>query len=74
LTFNERPVQKLLPPILQEVRLQPSTTAGEFRIVVNEWMDGDVIWDRKVDGGFPDLKELKARLRECQSRQQTWAA
>ncbi|MCV6593976.1 MAG: SelT/SelW/SelH family protein [Silicimonas sp.] len=33
---------------------------GVFVITVN----GEVIWDRTVDGGFPDAKELKRRVRD----------
>jgi len=27
-------------------------------------LDGDVVWDRAVDGGFPDLGELKRVVRD----------
>lgn len=33
---------------------------GIFTIEYNS----DLIWDRKVDGGFPDSKELKKRVRD----------
>ena len=33
---------------------------GQFSITVN----GQTIWDRKTDGGFPDAKELKRRVRD----------
>ena len=26
--------------------------------------EGDVLWDRKRDGGFPDAKPLKQRVRD----------
>jgi selenoprotein W-related protein len=26
--------------------------------------DGEVIWERKTDGGFPDVKQLKQRVRD----------
>ena len=26
-------------------------------------IDGQLIWDRKTDGGFPEAKELKQRVR-----------
>lgn len=42
-----------------EVTLVPST-GGAFRIEV----DGATIWERKRDGGFPDVKELKQRVRD----------
>jgi selenoprotein W-related protein len=44
---------------LGEVSLQPGT-GGVF--VIN--YDGEVIWDRKTDGGFPDVKQLKQRVRD----------
>ncbi|MGO7501184.1 SelT/SelW/SelH family protein, partial [Rhizobium ruizarguesonis] len=39
-----------------EVALIPAT-GGNFEIRVN----GDLIWERKRDGGFPGPKELKQR-------------
>ena len=42
-----------------EVALVPGES-GEFRVVANE----QVVWDRKVDGGFPQPKELKQRVRD----------
>ncbi len=44
---------------LGEVKLVPGS-GGVFRITVN----GDEIWERKVDGGFPDVRELKRRVRD----------
>lgn len=44
---------------LEEVSLVPSH-GGRFEILV----DGDVIWERKQDGGFPDVKTLKQRVRD----------
>ena len=44
---------------LAEVSLQPGT-GGVFVITYN----GEVIWDRKTDGGFPDVKQLKQRVRD----------
>ena len=41
------------------VSLQPGT-GGVFRIVC----DGVQLWERKADGGFPEAKELKQRLRD----------
>ncbi|WP_456267970.1 SelT/SelW/SelH family protein [Kushneria sp. AK178] len=50
---------------LEQVALAPSH-GGHFEVVV---MTGDeatpeVIWERKRDGGFPDIKELKRRVRD----------
>ena len=44
---------------LGEVSLQPGT-GGVFVITY----DGEVIWERKTDGGFPDVKQLKQRVRD----------
>ena len=44
---------------LGEVSLQPGT-GGVFVISY----DGEVIWERKTDGGFPDVKQLKQRVRD----------
>jgi selT/selW/selH-like putative selenoprotein len=35
-------------------------TGGVFVITY----DGEVIWERKTDGGFPDVKQLKQRVRD----------
>ena len=43
---------------LGEVALIPRT-GGIFQI----HYDGELIWDRKADGGFPDSKVLKQRVR-----------
>jgi selenoprotein W-related protein len=42
-----------------EVALIPAT-GGEFTIRY----DDELIWDRRTDGGFPDSKELKQRVRD----------
>ena len=44
---------------LGEVALVPAT-GGAFRIDLN----GEEIWERKRDGGFPDVKTLKQRVRD----------
>lgn len=44
---------------LGEVALVPAT-GGAFRVEV----DGDLVWERKRDGGFPDAKVLKQRVRD----------
>ena len=44
----------------ERVSLLPSATAGTFQVRLN----GEVIHDRKTDGGFIELKELKQRLRD----------
>lgn len=44
---------------LGEVALIPAT-GGAFRIE----LDGAVVWERVRDGGFPDVKALKQRVRD----------
>ena len=44
---------------LGAVTLVPGT-GGIFEIS----LDGDLIWERKRDGGFPDVKALKQRVRD----------
>ncbi len=49
---------------LAEVALRPGT-GGVFEIRVH-MLDGseELIWERKRDGGFPEAKVLKQRLRD----------
>ena len=44
---------------LGEVALIPAT-GGAFRIEI----EGDLLWERVRDGGFPDVKALKQRVRD----------
>ena len=44
---------------LGRVALEPAT-GGAFRITC----DGVQIWERKADGGFPEAKVLKQRVRD----------
>jgi selenoprotein W-related protein len=44
---------------LGSVTLVPGT-GGIFQIT----LDGALIWDRKAEGGFPDVKALKQRVRD----------
>jgi selenoprotein W-related protein len=44
---------------LAEVALIPGT-GGIFEVRV----DGEPVWSRKTDGGFPEPKELKQRVRD----------
>ena len=46
-------------PDLAEVALVPGT-GGVFEIAY----DGETIWERKADGGFPEAKILKQRVRD----------
>lgn len=45
---------------LNGVLLKPAETAGEFRILV----DGELLVDRKADGGFPEITALKRLVRD----------
>ena len=46
---------------LKEVALAPEhATPGLFQIS----LDGDAIWCRKRDGGFPEVKRLKQLVRD----------
>ena len=47
---------------LGSVALLPGT-GGIFEIRVN----GELVWERKRDGGFPDVKALKQRVRDVVS-------
>jgi len=42
------------------VTLAPGT-GGVFAVTV----DGTTVWERKADGGFPDIVELKRRVRDA---------
>ena len=42
------------------VMLRPSAESGTFRVTV----DGVVVWNRKDQGRFPEMKELKQRIRD----------
>ncbi|NGO89812.1 selenoprotein W-like protein [Halomonas sp. 141] len=44
---------------LDQVALVPSH-GGRFEI----WCDDTLLWERKRDGGFPDIKTLKQQVRD----------
>lgn len=44
---------------LAEVALRPAT-GGLFEVRV----EGELVWSRAVDGGFPEIKVLKQRVRD----------
>ncbi|CAH0052098.1 unnamed protein product [Clonostachys rhizophaga] len=51
---------------LGEVALQPST-GGTFIVAIHHGEaagERKVLWDRRADGGFPETKELKRRIRD----------
>ena len=45
---------------LKSVSLQPSETSGDYKISIND----EIIFDRKLQGGFLDIKELKQLVRD----------
>ncbi|MFD2163318.1 SelT/SelW/SelH family protein [Paradesertivirga mongoliensis] len=45
---------------LKGVLLQPSEQSGTFQIKI----DDKLIFDRVIAGGFPEIKELKQRVRD----------
>lgn len=45
---------------LNTVTLKPSSVGGTFRVSLND----RIIWDRKDEGRFPEIKELKQRVRD----------
>ena len=45
---------------LGSVTLRPSELGGTFRVTV----DAAVVWNRKDEGRFPEMKELKQRIRD----------
>ncbi|MGZ0655778.1 SelT/SelW/SelH family protein [Coraliomargarita sp. W4R53] len=45
---------------LGAVTLRPSEISGTFSVTV----DGHLLWDRKIEGRFPEMKELKQRVRD----------
>lgn len=51
-TFAEEPIEVTLMPERDE--------KGTFRIELNE----NLVWCRSRDGGFPDAKTLKQRIRD----------
>lgn len=46
---------------LKSVSLVPSSINGQYRISIN---DGQIVFDRKDYGGFPEIKELKQLVRD----------
>jgi selenoprotein W-related protein len=45
---------------IKTVALKPSEVAGRYTIFLND----EKIFDRKEDGHFPEIKELKQRIRD----------
>jgi selenoprotein W-related protein len=58
--------QELLTTFTEDiygVTLQPSETSGKYAVKI----DGQVIFDRKEQGRFPEIKELKQLVRDIAS-------
>ncbi|KAH8106227.1 Rdx family-domain-containing protein [Cristinia sonorae] len=55
-------------PALKAITILPHTTektAGRFRVwLFTQDQPPTLLWDRKVEGGFPELKVLKQRIRD----------
>lgn len=45
---------------IKTVSLQPSETSGAYKISIND----EIVFDRKLHGGFLDIKELKQLVRD----------
>ena len=45
---------------LKAVQLQPSEVSGRYTISINE----EIVFDRKREGRFPEIKELKQLIRD----------
>ena len=45
---------------LKSVNLQPSEISGAYKIFINE----EILFDRKREGRFPEIKELKQLVRD----------
>ncbi|GMH87537.1 hypothetical protein TrST_g13301 [Triparma strigata] len=59
-TFHTRRLQKGLEPLISETTIAASENAGDWRMEINN----QLVWDRRTDGGFPDLKLVKNRVKE----------
>ncbi|KIL68305.1 hypothetical protein M378DRAFT_72565, partial [Amanita muscaria Koide BX008] len=59
-------------PAIESIILIPlnaDETAGRFRVWLSHGADlgaerAELMWDRKTEGGFPELKTLKQRIRD----------
>jgi selenoprotein W-related protein len=45
---------------LGAVTLRPAEVSGTFRVSLGDY----VVWDRKDEGRFPEMKELKQKIRD----------
>jgi len=54
-------------PLLKSVHIIPlnsEDTGGRFRVWLSNGGEPVLMWDRKIEGGFPELKDLKQRIRD----------
>lgn len=65
-TTQDSTVDGLPKLAVNSVLLKPSLVAGTFTIAVKvkKGESWTVIWDRKMDGGFPDSKTVKQKIRD----------
>ncbi|OLT55354.1 SelT/selW/selH domain protein [Cellulosimicrobium sp. CUA-896] len=49
---------------LGEVALVPGTD-GVFRVTLDAGSGPVLLWDRRTDGGFPEIPDLKRRVRDA---------
>ena len=55
--------QELLTTFIDDVKgvtLQPSETSGTYQIYINN----EILFDRRKEGRFPEIKELKQLVRD----------
>lgn len=55
------------PPAVRAITLVPLNspeTGGRFRVWLAHAGGTSLLWDRKTEGGFPELKILKQRVRD----------
>ncbi|TDL29309.1 hypothetical protein BD410DRAFT_779680 [Rickenella mellea] len=55
------------PPALKSIQIMPlnsDETSGRFRVWLVSQDKPALLWDRKIEGGFPELKVLKQRIRD----------
>ena len=52
---------------IDSVTLKPSEISGRYLISINK----EVVFDRKQNGGFPEIKELKQIIRDKVNPQKT---
>lgn len=45
---------------IKSITLEPSETNGKYAISI----DGNIVFDRKETGGFPDIKTIKQLVRD----------